>query len=114
MKKLLMLGVLAALGGAGAAKWEYASFVIWNAGTEKAYFWRSPDPTGVAARTQGTSLDAINAGSGCKVKPQGQAVLNEYDLFNCFGMKGWELVAVDLEALSAMKVKTYWFKRVAP
>lgn len=108
-----MLAVLSVGSTASAAVWEYASFVIWNAKSgEKVYFWNTPDETGKAKRTQGDKLEAISSGSECNVKPQGQKVMNERDLFQCFGHEGWELTTTDSESLSAVTVKTYWFKRM--
>lgn len=107
-----MMGVLALAGTATAATWEYASFVTWNSKTgDKVFFWNTPDETGKAKQAQGNKLETISTESGCNVKAQGQKVLNERDLFQCFGAKGWELVTTDSENLSAVTVKTYWFKR---
>ena len=112
MRKPLLLGVLLLSTTASAATWEYASFVIWNAKSgEKVFFWNTPDETGRAKRAQGSKLEAVSTGSDCNVKPQGQHVMNELDLFQCFGTRGWELVTTDSESLSAVTVKSYWFKR---
>lgn len=111
MKKLLMIGMLASASLASAATWEYASFEVWDARSDKNYFWNTPDMTGPAKFTQGKTVTEISTGSGCNAKPLGQHILNERDLFQCFGAAGWELVSIEVQNLSVMTAKTYWFKR---
>lgn len=96
---------------ASATTWQYASFEVWDARGDKNYFWNTPDMTGEAKFTQGKSITEISTGSGCNSKPLGQHVLNERDLFQCFGAAGWELVSIDVQNLSVITAKTYWFKR---
>lgn len=116
MRHLILLAALGILSAGMAQKWEYANFSVWTEKNGKrTYFWKTPDMQGVGAFVSEATFtieDMANKAK-CKLIPLGKFTVSEVQLFNCFGMRGWELFHTDKNVLTNLKVTDYWFKRVA-
>lgn len=107
MKKLLMIGMLALIGTAEAAKWEYATISEVKGGGQVVYFVE-----GEPSVTKGVeSRKAVAEQMKCKAEST-DLDISESALLNCFGAMGWELVTIGNSSTSATYTKTFYLKRL--